>query len=50
MFAGKTTSMLAQAEKFEEQGKRVVYVKSPVDNHFSGIKIVSHNGTCKKVD
>ena len=44
MFAGKTTRLLAEGERYAKAGKSILYLKPAVDNRYSDDEIVTHTG------
>ena len=43
MFAGKTTRLIAEAERFAKSGTPILYLKPSVDNRYSEDEIVTHD-------
>ena len=43
MFAGKTTRLLAEGERYAKAGKSILYLKPSVDNRYSEDEIVTHD-------
>lgn len=44
MFAGKTTKLLCEIQKAHKSKKKVILFKSAIDNRYSEVDVVSHNG------
>ncbi len=44
MFAGKTTKLLSEIQKAHKSKKKVILFKSAIDNRYSDVDVVSHNG------
>lgn len=47
MFAGKSSELLRRVADFEEQGRRVLVIKSHKDTRYHAHKVVTHNGVSK---
>jgi thymidine kinase len=48
MFAGKSSSLIAELELACEEGKRVLVIKPKIDNRYSDDDIISHDGVSLK--
>lgn len=48
MFAGKSSSLIAELELACEDGKRVLVIKPKIDNRYSNDDIISHDGVSLK--
>ena len=48
MYSGKTTMLIARAERFEMQHKRVLYIKYKGDNRYSEDSIATHGLSFKR--
>ena len=44
MFAGKTTRLLAEGERYAKAGKSILYLKPSIDNRYAEDEIVTHDG------
>ena len=44
MFSGKSTTLLAKAERFARQRKTVLYIKPRIDNRYCIDSIMTHSG------
>ena len=44
MFSGKTTRLIAEAERFAKSGTPILYLKPSIDNRYSEDEIVTHDG------
>lgn len=44
MFSGKSTALLARVRREQQKGRRVVVMKSKVDNRYSLDSVVTHSG------